>query len=363
MLNSQKLINFFKKQKINFFFGVPDSVLKNFLYELDKEKEFRNLICANEGTAVSTAIGNYLKTKKLNIVYLQNSGLGNAINPLISIATKKVYSIPLVLLIGWRGYPGSKDEPQHQLQGMTTTTMLDQLKIKYKVIRNYKDLKNFSKLISHARKKLEPVALIIKKLEKKKIIYKNKNKNKILRVKFIEALLNLKIKSFIVSATGYTSRELNYVINKKKLFNQKVFYMVGGMGHASSVSLGYSLMSKKNVICLDGDGSCLMHLGALVNCGYFGKSNYKYFLLNNFQHESVGGQKTLSNNINFKLISKGLNFKKYFLIKNEKNLEKQIHKILTTKGPVFAEVMIKSQTISNLTRPSNFQKLLKKNFK
>ena len=151
MIKSQELLNIFIKNKINFFAGVPDSVLKNFLNILELKKNIKNIMCVNEGSAVSLTIGHYLAEKKLGLVYLQNSGLGNAINPLISIAEKTVYNIPLVLLIGWRGSPGSKDEPQHIAKGKITREILQLLNIKYLIIKDRKDLSKVSKLISFSK--------------------------------------------------------------------------------------------------------------------------------------------------------------------------------------------------------------------
>ena len=142
MIDSHELFKYFLKKNISFFSGVPDSVLKNFTRELDFSKKIEHYICVNEGSAVGMAIGNYLKTKKISLVYLQNSGLGNAINPIISIADKNVYSIPLVLLIGWRGSPGKNDEEQHITKGKITLPILKKMEIPYKIIENISDLKS-----------------------------------------------------------------------------------------------------------------------------------------------------------------------------------------------------------------------------
>jgi phosphonopyruvate decarboxylase len=362
MIKAKSLFLLFKKNKINFFTGVPDSVLKYFSNILDSTEN--HFICTNEGSAVSFAIGNYLTTGSIGLVYMQNSGLSNAINPLISIAEKTVYSIPLVLLVGWRGSPGSTDEPQHIAKGKITTKLLDNLNIKYVILKKKKDFKKILNLINFSKKNKIPVAILCKSevlLGANKKIYKN-NENLPTREEIILKILDaIDKKDKIISTTGYTSRELFQLRKIYKNDNGKDFYMVGGMGHASMVALGVSLKSNNRVICLDGDGSMLMHMGALTNIGAFGKKNFKYVLLNNNAHESVGGQKTISDRIKFSLLSKSLNFKSYFLIKNKKNYKKIINKFLDSAGPNFLEIKIQVKSMKNLSRPNNF-KLIKNNF-
>ena len=178
MINPIELSSFFLKKKINFYSGVPDSILKDFLSCINQNKKITNITCANEGAAVSLAIGNYIGSKKLGLVYLQNSGLGNAINPLISIADKNVYAIPLVLLIGWRGSPNSNDEPQHMAKGKITRSLLKQLEIKNLVIESKKDFKKIETLIKFSKTKKDQLQFW-------------------LRIKFFQNLKKLMLKIFI----------------------------------------------------------------------------------------------------------------------------------------------------------------------
>ena len=263
MLSPKLFLNFLKKKKINFFCGVPDSVLKNFTNYLSNQKKIEHVISTNEGSAVSLGIGTYLATKKIPCVYMQNSGLGNAFNPLISIANKKVYSIPLILIIGWRGHPKKKDEPQHQEMGKITVDTLKLLKINSIELKDESSLKKIAIKIEKIKSSNGILAIlvppnIITKFENKK----NKIKSKFLRYDFLKIFLELlPKKSKIISTTGYTSREVYQIRNEKKLNIGKDFYMVGGMGHSSILSLGYSLKTKYPVFCLDGDGALLMHMG------------------------------------------------------------------------------------------------------
>ena len=356
MILSENLIKVLKKNNISFFTGVPDSILSNFSNNIESLKKNKHIIASNEGTAVSIGIGYYLSTKKIPCVYMQNSGLSNAINPLISIANKKVYSIPLFLLIGWRGSPNQNDEPQHKEKGKITRELLKLLKIKYCILRNNKDLLNIPRLIKDCKKKENIVACLIEKgtLNTKKKKKKIKSNKLILRAKFIEKFLELvPEKSKIVSTTGYTSRELFQIRKNLKIKKARDFYMVGGMGHTSSVATGFSINTKKQIFCLDGDGSVLMHLGALSTVGNLKRKNLKHIILNNNCHESVGGQPTGAEKIDFLGLSKSLGYKNYFCLDNEKKLKNYITKFIKSSGPSLLEVRIKKESLMNLSRPKD----------
>ena len=357
MINTKKFLKVLTKNGINKYIGVPDSVLKNFLSIIPEKKNF---ISNNEGSAIAYGIGYFLATKKIPLVYLQNSGLGNAINPLVSIAHRHVYSIPLLLLIGWRGSPNLEDEPQHQTQGKITKSFLKLLGIRTIILKNDKDLGRISNLISYSYKNNSSVAILIEngKLDKTKKKNLIKNNFEIKRIFFLEKLLKkINKKCKIISTTGFTSRELFQLRLNKDLKNGSDFYMVGGMGHASNVALGYSKYSKKKTIVLDGDGSFLMHLGGLVNSGVDGNKNYKYILLNNSCHESVGSQKTLINRLNIKLLSKGLGFNHFIELKDINDIGRKIDQFLNSKKKVFMNVLIKEGSVKKLIRPKNFYKI------
>ena len=360
MIEVKSLVNLLKKNSSNFYTGVPDSVLKELSFTLRNKGEKNHIIATSEGSAVSIGIGHYLSTKKVPCIYMQNSGLSNALNPLISIAHEKVYSIPLILIIGWRGSPKIKDEPQHNVKGKITENILKLLNIKYTIIRSKVDLKKFDKQIKTAKKNNSIVACLIEQgtLKKDKKIKKKDDFYKLDKEIFLKTLLeSLEKKTKIISSTGYNSRELMYLRNKYKIKNSKDFYMVGGMGHTASVALGYSLSNKKKTICIDGDGSFLMHLGSIKTAGTFANKNFKYILLNNNSHDSVGGQNTYANNINFEKLSKSLGFKKFYCIKNDKNLRKNIKSFLTGKNLNFLEVKVSNSKIKKLPRPTDLIKI------
>lgn len=368
MIETKKLIKIFKQNKMNFFSGVPDSVLKNFTNCLDIEKSFNHLILANEGSAVAAGIGHYLSTKNIPVIYMQNSGLGNSINPIMSIAHKKVYRIPLFLVIGWRGAPKLNDEPQHLAQGEITKQILDLCGIKYLIINNDNDLKKIKKLISNARNNKAIVAILIKKnsLKSNNTIKKTKkkiNSNSLTRSSFVEELVKcINSRYKIISSTGYLSREL---YNKIKTLNLKInpFYMVGGMGHSSIVSLGYSIKNNKKIICLDGDGSFLMHLGSAISISKYSKNNFKYILLNNRCHESVGGQTTNIDSINLKLFVKSIGYKKYYYLSKKDKIIQTLKSFLKYNGSSFLQVDIEiNKNENNLPRPKNLIEIKNKFF-
>ncbi len=361
MIFVENFVRFLKKNKISFFTGVPDSILKDLSSHLENFPKNKHVIAANEGSASSIGIGYYLSTKKIPCIYLQNSGLSNAINPLISIASKEIYSIPLFLIIGWRGSPNKPDEPQHKAKGKITKKLLKLLKINFCVLRKEKDLIRLGKILKKSQKNKTIAACLIEKdiLQNKSVIKNSSIRKKtFLRQDFIKEFLKLiPANSKIVSTTGYTSRELMELRSKFKIKKGKDFYMVGGMGHSSSVALGYSIYSKKKVFCLDGDGSVLMHLGALRTAGYLKNKNFKHIVLNNNSHESVGGQTTTASGINFNKLSNSIGYKNYLKINNKTNIKKVLKKFINLKGPTLLEVKINNGSMKDLSRPKNLIKI------
>ena len=362
MISTQKFYSVLLKNKINFMTGVPDSCLKNFLNYVDK-KNIKKISAPNEGCAVSVGIGYHLKTKRI-LVYMQNSGFGNAIDPLTSLCAKQVYSIPLLMLIGWRGSPNMKDAPQHLMVGETILRQLKLFKIKTFIIKKDKDLKKITNLINHAKKYKVPVACLIEpktfsKVETKQKI--NQTKNLISRPEAIGIILDsIKKKTKIVSTVGYTSRELHQINKTKKNKFAKEFLMVGGMGHTATTSLGISCNDKEDVICLDGDGSFLMHMGGVATAVIYSK-NFKYILFDNNSHESTGNQLTISNKLDFKKIALGFGFKKYFSLENSPNYKEKLKKYVKMRGKVFIYIKTRIGSLKTLSRPSSLQ-YVKKQF-
>jgi len=353
----QNLYNFLKKNNIDFYTGVPDSLLKDFcFYVSDKSKKGNHIVAANEGSAMAIATGYNLVTKKIPVVYLQNSGLGNLINPLLSLTDKKVYSIPILVIVGWRGQPGEKDEPQHQTQGLITKKLISVLNKKYKIIdgNQKSDFKKIKSAILTIKKTQEPFFLIVKKNTFNKYkINKKIDSSLMIREEAIEIIINNFKKNYkIISTTGMISREL-YEIRKKH--NQKLqndFLTVGSMGHASQIALGVALKSKKKIICLDGDGSFIMHMGGISTIGSLKLKNFIHIVINNYAHDSVGGQETSSVTSNLSKIALACSYNKVFPnINDKKKLNNALKLIRKTNGPILMEVIVKKGSRKNLGRP------------
>jgi len=297
MIEVKEFYNELLNNDINFFTGVPDSLLKSFCaYIKDNVSSEKNIVSANEGNAIGLVSGYYLASKKIGLVYMQNSGLGNALNPLVSLADKLVYSIPMLLIIGWRGEPNKKDEPQHKKQGLITTETLEMLGIKYEILdedtSNDEMRLKVKRAYSYMTKNNEPYALVIKKdtFDEYKLKSNSIFDFEMTREEAIEIVISkMKENSVTVSTTGMASRELFELREKHKENHSRDFLTVGSMGHASQIALGIALSNKdKGVYCIDGDGALLMHLGGLAIIGNQEPKNFKHILINNGSHDSVG---------------------------------------------------------------------------
>lgn len=369
MIDSHKFIKALKSSKIKLVTGVPDSLLKDLHKPLEKIFKTNHIISTNEGSAVGLAIGSYLSTKQPAVVYFQNSGLGNAINPICSLADKKVYGIPMILLIGWRGelYKKKqiKDEPQHKKQGEITLNQLKLLNIPYKIIDHR--TKNLNKLISETKKKTisinNPVAIVIRKntfkSNKTKI---NKNIDFYSREKIIEnILLNSPSKSIFITTTGMISREFYELKKKYSKLKKNYFLVIGGMGHANQISAGVAKFKKNHkIICLDGDGSILMHLGSLALNQDI--NNLCHIVLDNSSHDSVGGQPTVSKSINMYMLGKSLGYKNVMKINSSKLSNKLIKKVTHLKQSSITIIKCLKGNRVNLGRPKESPKTLKNIF-
>jgi len=357
MIYPNSFVEFLKSKNVNFFCGVPDSLLKEVCFCINESLPSRfHKITSNEGAAVALGTGYHLATGMVPLVYLQNSGLGNAINPLASLCDSSVYKIPLVLLIGWRGEPGKIDEPQHIKQGEIQNDLLKNLDIPFEIIDS--KLKNFnsiSNLIIKSKKESRPVAIIVKKGTFSKFNTKKvsaSNKNLMPREEVLDVILNSKINNEIfIITTGKTSREFYELRKKKNRKLNKDLLIVGSMGHASQIALGVAMFKDSDVYCLDGDGSVLMHMGSLAISGTSEEKNFKHIILNNGSHESVGGQPTVGKKINFSKIAKNCGYKMVKKISTLEELKEGVEWIRSNNGPILLEIIIRNGSRSNLGRP------------
>ena len=344
---------------VNFFTGVPDSLLKEFCLCIDDRiPSDKHIIAANEGNAVALAAGNYLASKSLPLVYMQNSGLGNAINPLLSLCDPDVYSIPMLVMIGWRGEPGVKDEPQHVKQGKIQLELLETMGIPFETIS--KDENNFALKIStaveRAKSESKPTVLLIKKgtFDKYGKEIQKIDDQRMVREEALSIVLeNLDDNAIVVSTTGKTSREIFEIRENNDQSHQQDFLTVGSMGHCSSIALGIALAKPhREVVCIDGDGAMLMHLGSLTSIASLKPKNFRHILMNNEVHESVGGQDTAAKNVKLSAIVEAVGSSKMFMAETITELKTNINNFMQGAGPSFLEIKIRPGSRANLGRPT-----------
>lgn len=349
------------------YYGVPDSLLKNLCTYIDATfSKDAHLITANEGNAVGLATGHYLGSNSPAVVYMQNSGLGNVVNPLTSLADTAVYSIPMLLVIGWRGEPGVKDEPQHVKQGQVTEQQLDVLGIPYVIIDGQSNLhQSLPGLLAQMAQQQRPVAVLVRKNTFDSFkgpvsshSTEQPNSYPMNREQALQVLLPLiSADALIVCTTGKTSREV-FEIRKARNESNTDFLTVGGMGHTSSIAMGVAKVNPDRlVVALDGDGSMLMHMGALAIAGSSGLTNFIHIVLNNECHDSVGGQPTVGGAIDIERIATGSGYSQYFVCSDEHTLRERWQQISSAStnlsSPILLEVKIRKGARSDLGRPTS----------
>jgi len=373
MINTPLFFKNLLKHDVEFFSGVPDSLLKNICsYISDHTSPKNHIIAANEGNALALGIGYHLATGKLPFIYMQNSGLGNVVNPLLSLADPDVYSIPMLLLIGWRGEPCVNDEPQHKKQGRITLKMLETMEVPYKVLSvdtsDEQALEIIEQASREASKNNMPYAIVVKKGSFSEYkLKKDEHANfPLFREDAIKIIVdNVDDIDILVSTTGVASRELFEYREELKQGHEKDFLTVGGMGHANQIALGIALQRPdRSVFCLDGDGAALMHLGSIAVNGNVECDNFKHIVFNNGAHDSVGGQPTVGYSTNFQSIAKASGYDLVFRAETEKEVLDCIKKLKVSKGKVFLEIRVKKGFRKNLGRPittpkKNKQSLMK----
>jgi len=360
MIKPKDFYTLLSNSGINFFTGIPDSLLKDFCaYVTDNTVKERNIIAANEGGAIALAAGYNIATGNIPLVYMQNSGLGNSINPLLSLVAPEVYCIPMLLLIGWRGSPGVKDEPQHIKQGLLTLNLLTALQLPYDILPF--DIEDSHKVIGKALKHFQefnsPFALVVRpntfdsyKLESTdNVIYE------MTREEAIRHIVNLLGKDdIVISTTGMASRELFEYRKEKGSGNDNDFLTVGSMGHANQIALGIALnCPNKQVYCFDGDGAILMHTGSMGIIGNLAPRNFRHILLNNGAHDSVGGQPTIGYSTNFTQIAKAFNYTEVASVHDRVSLVTNFEKLGSFPGPTFLEISVKRGARKDLGRPTS----------
>ena len=347
MVQLENLFKAFEENGVDFFTGVPDSLLNDFcLYLSNNMTDKQHVMAANEGNAIAIAAGHYLATGKLPLVYMQNSGIGNAANPLLSLVHDCVYGIPMLLVIGWRGDPVIKDHAQHHKQGELTPVLMKDMDIPFEILDDENTvIEKFRWAADKAREISSPVALIAKKAiltnkEKRQFYPASKLMN---REEAISAVLDVyEDNAVYLATTGRATRELNEQLNKHGIGAGHEFLNVGSMGHVSSVALGIAIACpNKRVVVFDGDAAAVMHLGALATIGRYPVSNLTHIVLNNGVNESVGGQKSAGQMINLTRVANacGYHVPSKGAVKDKENLQAILRN--PVEGPVFINLFVR----------------------
>ena len=369
-MNVEVFVQHLKKMGIDSLIGVPDSTLKVFCDYVNSEggNVFNHFVPANEGAAVGLAVGNYLATGRPACVYMQNSGVGNIVNPVTSIAHADVYDIPMLFLIGWRGEPGKKDEPQHKFMGRITESIFDVLEIGHEVIGEETTDEELDAILlkaAAALKKNRQYAVIIKKntFEDRKFS-DYANEHKLVREKAIDTILeSLNKDDVIISTTGKISREVYEESDRLLGDHKQAFLTVGGMGHASMIALGYAKQRPdKKVFCIDGDGAVLMHMGSLAFLAKQSPDNMVHICLNNEAHESVGGMPTGAAGISYAEIAKSCGYPIVNCVTTQEELKLAMDAAKNNNKLTFVEVMVAMESRADLGRPKESAVENKENF-
>lgn len=349
MLNAKEFYDALKQNSMTMFCGVPDSLLKEFCACVtDLTTADRNIITANEGNALAIAAGHYLATGKPAVVYMQNSGLGNIVNPLLSLVDDEVYNIPALLIIGWRGEPNVHDEPQHVKQGKLTLPLLETMGIAYEILE---DVSQVAKAAEYMQKTNKPFALVVRKGTFEEYPNKPEKQKKyaLSREEAIQTVVSLLgERDIVVSTTGMISRELYENRNS----HEKDFLTVGSMGHASSIAFGVALNKpERKVFCFDGDGAFLMHMGAPAVIASRKLPNLKHIVFNNEAHDSVGGQPTVMGNVDLVKILEGCGYKKIYQAYTLEDIKNFWNEFYNATEPCLLEIKVKSGARKDLGRP------------
>ncbi len=356
MLDCNQFLELLEQHDIRFSTGVPDSLLKDICACITSRGA--DIIAANEGASIALATGYHLATGKVPFVYMQNSGFGNTINPITSLADPEVYSIPMLIMVGWRAEPGVKDEPQHKKMGRINEALLKAVELPYVILSDQREeaREQLAAAMDVINKKRGPYVLLVKAgtFTPFQMVSQAASPYKMSRETAIQILLKkMGAEDILVSTTGKASREVFESRVKNQEPHDRDFLTVGCMGHASQIALGIALQKPaQNVICLDGDGAFIMHMGSATSIGSLKPANYKHIVLNNGAHESVGGQPTVAFELDFRKISEGCGYRGYFRADSEEQLQEVWDQFYQSAGPVMLEVRTSLGARKDLGRPT-----------
>lgn len=363
MVDPAEFFEAFESAGVRLVAGVPDSLLQAFCRHVDAAvPPDRHVVTANEGSAVALAAGYHLATGSVPLVYLQNSGLGNAVNPLLSLVDPEVYAIPLVLLIGWRGEPDVPDEPQHVAQGRVTPALLDAMGIPYRRLRADEPapLELAAWAVAEARRRRGPVALLVHRGAFSPTDAASPTAAAeplpLSREEAIACIVETLAPGVaIVATTGMIGRELHELRLRAGHATDRDFLTVGSMGHASQIALGIAVAGSDGpVVCLDGDGAALMHLGGLATIGTSGARRLFHVVLNNGAHDSVGGQATAAFAVELAAIARACGYRASIGgVCGRDELARAVTELQRSEGPTFLEVRVRKGARRDLGRPTS----------
>ncbi len=371
MIHAEDFLSVLQTEQVQFFAGVPDSLLKELCACFsDKLRPQQHVIAANEGGAIGLAIGHYLATQQVALVYMQNSGLGNVVNPIASLADPQVYGIPMLLLVGWRGEIADNgeqihDEPQHVKQGQMTLSQLDALGLPHQVMADdiasaHQQIKS---LLAQALERLGPVALVVRKqrfapyqsaqsststpstlAEKLPVLHSREHMIQ-------QVVAALPENAAVVATTGMASRELFELRKAQQAGHGRDFLTVGGMGHASQIACGIALAQPdRQVVCIDGDGAMLMHMGSLTISAQ--RPNLVHIVLNNGAHDSVGGQPTIAAQLSLAEIASAAGYAQVLSLSDPEQLQAVLKQSFHGGKSRFIEVLCRKGARADLGRPT-----------
>lgn len=353
-----------------FFTGVPDSQLKplcDYLMNVYGIDPHRHIIAANEGNCTALAAGYHLATGKIPAVYMQNSGEGNIINPVASLLNDKVYAIPMIFIVGWRGEPGIHDEPQHIYQGKVTVKLLEDMDISSFIVSNTTTEPELSDAMNHFRNLLSGGKQVAFVIQKGALSYDQKvsysNENSMVREEIIDHIVKVSGEDPIISTTGKASRELFEIRESNGQSHKFDFLTVGSMGHSSSIALGVAINKPDTKIwCIDGDGAVLMHMGSMAVLGANIPKNLVHVVINNSAHETVGGMPTVMGNIDLVAIAKACNYPNAVSVDNFEDFDRELREAKNRNELSFIEVKCSIGARSDLGRPTTTALENKQNF-
>ena len=365
---------FLENLNSSFYTGVPDSQLKALCCYLADTFGIsgQHIIAANEGNCTALAAGYYLATGKIPIVYMQNSGIGNIVNPAASLLNRQVYGIPCIFVIGWRGEPGVHDEPQHIFQGQISEQLLKDLEIFTMIIDSETSAEVLELALDKAKRLLSEGKSIAFLVRKNGLSYEKKvkftNTYKINRESAIEEIVKVSQEDIIVSTTGKASRELFEIREKNKQPHKYDFLTVGSMGHSSSIALGIALNKPgTKVWCLDGDGAALMHMGSMAVTGSLAPENMVHVIINNGAHETVGGMPTVASRIELTSIARACGYPNAVWVDSYEGLDRELRaakerkelSLIEARCAIGARDNLGRPTLSTLQNKQNFMEYLK----